>query len=511
MSFYSILFATPEDRLGIESPERPDFFIDLNCDQIVAAVIAGKEEYNLIPFFHVCLHRVDAIEYRQEIMRDLEGTRLCEHVKAFAQAMRATRERLMRAQRLHSREEQQAWFLDAADTYCKAVKTLAASIANLNLNSRGFRRFRDFLKRYVSSMQFQSLAFRASDLKRGLAAIEYCIQIRGNSFTVRKYNHETDYSLEVEAAFEKFKQGAVRNYLAKFAPRDEMNHVEAKIAEFVAQLHPGIFGALGEFCARYGDFMDQTLAAFDREVQFYIAYLEYIASLKNAGLRLCYPELSSDPGGVYDYDGFDIALAHKLCGEHGSVVCNDFHLQGPERVLVISGPNQGGKTTFDRTFGQLNYLASIGCQVPGTTARLAHFDRLFTHFEREERVENLRGKLEDDLTRIQGLLAGATQRSIIILNEIFTSTTIRDEEFLSREIMQRIMQVGALCVWVTFVDELASLAPQIVSIVSTVQQDNPAIRTFKIVRQPADGLAYALAIAQKHRLSYDAIKQRLGT
>ena len=80
----------------------------------------------------------------------------------------------------------------------------------------------------------------------------------------------------------------------------------------MAQLHPEVFSALENFCTANKDFLDPTIVAFDREIQFYVAYLDYIAPLKKAGLNFCYPRVSQARKEVYDYQGFDLALAGKL-------------------------------------------------------------------------------------------------------------------------------------------------------------------------------------------------------
>jgi DNA mismatch repair protein MutS len=335
------------------------------------------------------------------------------------------------------------------------------------------------------------------------------VQINGAKVTVGYYEGEPDYSAEVEATFAKFKQGGVKSYRARLPDFVEMNHVEAQILDRVARLFPDVFGRLADFCARRGDFLDATIGRFDREAQFYLGYLEFVQRLRDVGLPFCYPRVSDRSKAVAVEDTFDLALASKLLREEGTVVRNELHLDGPERIFVVTGPNNGGKTTFARTFGQLHHLASLGLLVPGSEARLFLPDRIYTHFEREEDIETLRGKFEDELVRVHQILEAATSDSVIVMNESFNSTTLNDALVVGTAVMRQIIELGSLGVYVTFVDEIASLSDATVSMVTQIVRENPAQRTFKVLRQPADGLAYAWAIAEKYGLTFERLIERI--
>ena len=485
------------------------FAADLNLDQVADAMAAGWEERDLLlSLFFRQLRDPEVIAFRHEVFRDLEQDALFQQVKEFEEQLRRVRAHLTSLRKMQSPHHRNGWHLDAVAIYCDAVRTLADRLHDAPLASAGLVAFRQYLDAYTSSPGFAALETETDQQREALGAIRYCVRVRGLRVDVSRYDDEPDYSAEVLKTFERFKQGAVKDYRVAYRGWPGMNHVAEQILGLVARLFPDELSSLADYCARHREFYDETVHRFEREVQFYLAYLEHVRPVRAAGLGLCYPDVGRTKD-VRVTDTFDLALAHKLVAEGKPVVCNEVALSGPERVLVVSGPNQGGKTTFARTFGQLHHLASIGYPVPGTAARLALFDRLFTHFGREEDLGTMAGKLEEDLVRIRAILLEATSDSIVVMNEAFSSTALHDATFLGAKVLEKVVQLDLLAVYVTFVDELASLGPSVVSMVSTIVPGNPAERTFKVVRGPANGLAYAMAIAEKYDVTYERLRARV--
>ncbi len=507
--FGSLLYERPQEIASAELTREPEFFADLNIDQIINDMVTGKEHYNLKPCFYLPLRDVDTVYYRHEVARDLENPVLFDGVKGFSDEMQKVRRYLAMVEKLDYSYNKEGWFLEAVDTYCSALALLKEKLCAVELNSKGLRAFRDYLNAYMSSDSFAALREGMQRLKQRLSDISYCVLINGGRVTVCRYEGEDEYIPEVERVFQKFKDGSTKEYSMKMLPRVGMNHVEAEIVKGVVRFYPDVFGELSSYYERNLDFIDEKVERFDREVQFYVSYFDYINALRKRGLEFCYPEVSADSKEVYLYEGFDMALARMSIRRGSGVVCNSFYLRNGERVIVVTGPNQGGKTTFARMFGQVHYFASLGLPVAGRKAKLFLPDGIFTHFERKEDITDLRGKLEDDLVRMRDILQRIDSGSIVVINEIFSSTSTVDAVFLAKKVLEKIIQMDAIAVCVTFLDELASLNRKVVSMVATVDPDDPTIRTYRVVRNAADGRAYAVSIAQKYHLTYRQLRERL--
>jgi hypothetical protein len=508
----SILY--PESASELPAPlEDRHFAVDLNLDQVFGAVNAGHEQLDLLSVYYSPLGDLDGVAYRHEVLRDLERPPFLAAVRAFGQAMHQVRDTLSTMRSLHNRWQQRRLFVDAVSAYCVAVASLATALSELRPDSRAMRAFTEYVSAYQASPGFASLVDEARDVVSALGTVSYVLHLRGTRVTVCGYQGEPDYAQEVETVFAKFREGAVKDYTAAFRNPLDMNHVEGQVLDLVARLNPGPFGALDRFFGDHQDFADGAIAAFERDSQFYLAYLEHIEPLRAAGLPFCYPRLSTSPQRVSVKDAFDLALATKIArlGPAGStVVTNDFDLSPGERVLVVTGPNSGGKTTFARAFGQLHYLASLGLPVPAREAELVLADRVPTSFGQAEQLGTARSHLEDELVHFQQIIERASPRTVVVMNESFSSTTLRDAAVVGKAVLAQLVRRGSLCILVTFVDELAKANDTTVSMVAAVDLEDPALRTYKVVRKPPEGQAYAAALAQRYGLTYGAVEERVG-
>ena len=485
----------------------PECFGDLHLDKMVDTLLAGRDQHRLRAWFQRLPTGAATVAHRQDVASDLARAELRRPVEVFADAMTEVRTGIERAHRFSHPHQSHRSALDAAGTYCDAVSTLADALGAAEPVSAGLSAFAGYLAGYVTDPGFAEMERDADRLREEVGRVRYSLNIAPNRVRVELPASDVDLGAAVAASFEGFRRGVPPRKRARLVGTGELDHIGGQILDAVAKLFPEVFNEISRFAQRYAAFVAEPVARFDREAQWYLCYLERVDALAARGLVFCRPELAGSDHHEAVRGSFDLALA--LASET-EVVTNDYQLSGPERVLVVTGPNQGGKTTFARAFGQLHHLAALGLPVPAVEARLVHADRVLTHFEREEHMVDLRGKLADDIEALRRILASATERSVIVANEVFSSTTLDDARLLGQRALSAIGRLGAVGVYVTFVDELATLAPTTVSMVAGVERDDPTRRTFRLERRPPDGKAYARSLAERYGLDHDTLRTKLS-
>ncbi|MGC5168758.1 MutS-related protein [Luteimicrobium sp. DT211] len=513
-TFASVLHpGRPEAAVGPPRRASDDTLHDLALDQVSDRLAAATRTVDLAALFASPLDDPDDVRYRQAVFADLRLEPVARAVDGFEDLVRTVLMHETAAAQAHYAQERELWHLHAADAYVQAVTALAttlpAALEEAGATSDALAGLARHVQGHVASPALEQMRDRVARLIGGVADVRVDILVRGAKVTVARYDGETDLEQEVLETFARFRQGATGNHPRPVGTDPGLDHVQAAILGEVARLYPELFDDLAGFAREVPDVVEPVLRRAAGELLFYTTYLDLLRPLEQAGLATCLPEVTTAKT-LHVRDTYDLALARVRVSEHKPVVTNDLELADVERILVVSGPNQGGKTTTARIFGQLHHLASLGCPVPGKDAHVFLADQVLTQFEREESLDSLEGRLGTDLARMHRLLDATTVRSVVVLNEVFSSTTLDDARFLTRTVLERLVGLDVLAVCVTFIDDMSRLAPQTVSMVAQVDPDDPTNRTLKVERREADGRAYALALAAKYGLTDEHLRGRLA-
>jgi hypothetical protein len=194
MRSYSVLYGNRPDT-STDHRGQPDFFGDLNLDQVVAAITTGRQTYNLAPYYFDPLRDVDAIEYRQEVFQDLErpavGELISEFVTQDLVAKFRYRVKDLQDDDLGLNHYYRArFFLNAVEHYCDAITSLAAGLTSTTLRSRGLHGLRDYLASYANSAAFVDMQTETRRLEAELDAVRYSLWIKDDRIVVGGYDGE---------------------------------------------------------------------------------------------------------------------------------------------------------------------------------------------------------------------------------------------------------------------------------------------------------------------------------
>ena len=126
LPFHGILYGNNENRRLKEEP--PEFFTDLNLDQIINHITENKKDYKLDSIFYTSLENISEVKYRQDVFRDLQNENILRTIRIFSEKMEKMHRYLSGIDRLY-RYQKERWLMDSSEIYCEAVETFFTDIA----------------------------------------------------------------------------------------------------------------------------------------------------------------------------------------------------------------------------------------------------------------------------------------------------------------------------------------------------------------------------------------------
>jgi DNA mismatch repair ATPase MutS len=384
------------------------------------------------------------IVYRQAILRDcLERPAVVRELYSLA------------VEALESkRKAQHFWFRDTPDSLLSKSRRVLELLTDVlrqlrkladehaaTFGSEGFTRFfamleqdlaDDYLEdieRYLSELEFRRGVLISAELGRGN---------RGANYVLRK-PHERSF-------FDRIAPGGPASYSFTIPARDEHG------LESLGELRGRGINLVANALAQSTDHILSFFGMLRAELGFYLGCVNLHERLTESGEPTCFPVPLAAERPTFSAHGlYDACLSFHLGSR---VVGNDVSADG-KRLLLITGANQGGKSTFLRSAGLAQLMMQAGMFVPAESLRANVCSGVFTHFKREEDPTMTSGKLDEELSRMSEIADSIAPTSLLLCNESFASTNEREGSEIAREVVRALVEAKVKVVYVTHLFDLA--------------------------------------------------------
>ena len=498
MAYFSVLdLEKPE----AESASRPGFFWDLNLNQIIDLIQLQSPQYDISKMYYRFPADEACVEYRKKIYKDIKQTDIYECLRIFSEGMRRAAVAGGNREAAKTRLQRGAWHVDAVRGYCAAVSGLQAALSGIQLRSEGLRSLSEYLNNYTDREDFQKCRGEAESIQRALEEFHLILEIEDNRIVITQGKRNGSYA-------KKLGYGENVKKLTPFPPMQGMIPLEEAIFDTFRKKNPELFDRVEDFAERFPSYEDNTILQLEQEVQYYLAFWRFEEKMKEQGFVFCAPD--KDKSREMEAEGlYDLALACANCTRGRFVVSNDFVYREGERFFIVGGPNQGGKTTFARSLGQLVYFAGMGLDVPAAGANVPYFAALLTHFSAEESLGSGKGKLKEELTRLAPMMKEQAEGAFVIINELFTTAAHYDGCIMGKRVLTHFIEKGCMGIYVTHLKELGNSIEGVTALTAMLDGSRERKRTYKISREKLGDVGYAEDIVNKYGLTYQELHRRL--
>lgn len=301
--------------------------------------------------------------------------------------------------------------------------------------------------------------------------------------------------------------------LARVPAADGSSSVPRQMDSAATMLTSRITRKLRDMLGKYLNVSVKEISELIPELTFYTRWAEYIEKRRADGWTFCTPQVRetgagtacASAGGFYN---LKLVAAEKP----DTVVKNDLDFDEEKRIYILTGANRGGKTTITQAVGQLFVLAQSGISVPAERFVFDPADMVLTHFPADEDKTLDLGRLGEECRRFRELYARSTGKSLILLNETFSTTSFEEGYFIAVDAVKAVLERGTRTVYNTHMHKLAMELDSEINTdarkgkaVSLVAETRDGKNSFRVKIAPPEGKSFAREIAVKYGVTYEAL------
>jgi hypothetical protein len=327
-------------------------------------------------------------------------------------------------------------------SYLRELKNIATEV-NADFASSGFQTlfstlvtelnddYLDELAEHVRELKFKDGTLMSSELGAGGS---------GRNYTLR------DPRRHRRGWLGRLGVGTSKSYSFEIPPRDEGGF------EALTDLLNRGTNSIADEVGQAADHISSFFSSLRVELAFYVGCLNLRARLSEKGEEICRPEIHPREGMILRFDNLkDVAL---ILQGHDVVVGNTSHATG-RRLIVVTGANSGGKSTYLRSVGLALVMMNAGLFVTASSFTASLHRGVWTHFAREEDDTLTRGKFEEELSRMSAIVDNIRPQQWILLNESFSSTNEFEGSDIAEQVVGALLDCGVRVLVVTHLYDLA--------------------------------------------------------
>jgi hypothetical protein len=471
----------PDEDLDLDRPlptNADELLRDLGLDDVVAGMAAADPVIAEVARHTLLTSSSDptVIGYRQAVLRDALA-----HPELVRTLHRLADEALLREQHVYH-----GLVSNPSSVLKRATEVLALAVEDL-------RRLRDLAGRYVDEVRSPALTALFTTLRdelddptlAGFDTLVQQLRFRDGVVVSARLGlgcRATDLVLRARPG-----RGPVLRRLLPPARSstviriDDSSDVDRRA---LTDLREQALSDAAQVMGQVTDEVLRFLTLLRQELGFYVGCLALHDRLRATGAPVCFPEPSTDSRPVLvATELYDPGLSLRT-GER--VVGNDVTADGLPLVMV-TGANQGGKSTFLRSVGLAQLLLQAGMFVAATSFRSTLASRLFTHVERDEDTTLRSGRLDAELREMRAIDDQLAPGDLLLCNESFSSTNEREGSLLAHGIVRALVGSGVRVVYVTHLFDLARALHEDAAAETCflrAERRDDGTRTFKLLAGP---------------------------